>query len=59
LDSLLRENHLYRRQHPSDRAGDNAAVGNGSLMVKDVPADCLAVGKPAKVIRQITAEDRT
>lgn len=30
--------------------GDGAMVGSGSVVVKDIPADCVAVGVPAKVI---------
>jgi maltose O-acetyltransferase len=28
-------------------------VGAGSVVTKDVPADCVAVGNPAKVIRRL------
>jgi serine O-acetyltransferase len=30
--------------------GDGAMIGSGSVVVKDIPADCVAVGVPAKVI---------
>lgn len=33
--------------------GDNAVIGAGSLVTKDIPADMVAVGSPAKVIRSI------
>lgn len=33
--------------------GDNAVIGAGSVVTKDVPADMVAVGSPAKVIRSI------
>jgi len=31
--------------------GDNAVIGAGSVVTKDIPANCLAAGVPAKVIR--------
>lgn len=37
--------------------GDNSVIGAGSVVTKDIPADCLALGTPARVIRKITAED--
>ena len=33
--------------------GDNAVIGAGSIVTKDIPADMVAVGNPAKVIRSI------
>ncbi|MDE6501779.1 MAG: sugar O-acetyltransferase [Ruminococcus sp.] len=33
--------------------GDNAVIGAGSVVTKDIPADMIAVGSPAKVIRSI------
>lgn len=33
--------------------GDNAVIGAGSVVTKDVPADMIAVGSPARVIRSI------
>lgn len=32
--------------------GDGAIIGAGSVVTKDIPAHCLAVGNPAKVIRE-------
>lgn len=32
--------------------GDNAVVGAGAVVVKDVPPNCVAVGNPAKIIRK-------
>ncbi len=33
--------------------GRNARTGAGSVVTKDVPADSLAVGVPARVIRRL------
>ena len=33
--------------------GDNSVVGAGSVVTKDIPSGCIAVGVPAKVIKQI------
>ncbi|HCJ40404.1 sugar O-acetyltransferase [uncultured Ruminococcus sp.] len=33
--------------------GDNAVIGAGSVVTKDIPADMVAVGSPAKVIKSI------
>ena len=37
--------------------GRNAVIGAGSVVTKDIPADSLALGIPAKVIRSISEED--
>ena len=31
--------------------GDNAVIGAGSVVVKDVPANAVVVGNPARVVR--------
>ena len=33
--------------------GDNVTVGAGSVVVKDIPSNCVAVGNPCKVIREL------
>lgn len=33
--------------------GDNVVVGAGSVVVKDIPSNCIAAGNPAKVIRML------
>ncbi len=38
---------------PGVTIGDNAVIGAGSVVTKDVPADSVAVGSPAKVIKSI------
>ncbi|MCR2808901.1 MULTISPECIES: acyltransferase [unclassified Microbacterium] len=35
--------------------GDNCIVGAGSVVLSDIPPNCLAVGAPARVIRKLTA----
>ena len=39
--------------------GENAIVGAGSVVTKDVPANSIVAGNPAKLLRYITAEART
>ena len=36
--------------------GNNVVVGAGSVVVKDVPNNCIVVGNPAKIIRYIEKE---
>ena len=43
---------------PGVTIGDNAVIGAGSVVTKDVPADVIAVGNPCRVLRRITEEDR-
>lgn len=38
---------------PGVTIGDDTVIGAGSVVTKDVPANCLAVGNPARVIRQL------
>jgi UDP-2-acetamido-3-amino-2,3-dideoxy-glucuronate N-acetyltransferase len=37
--------------------GENALIGAGSVVTKDVPDNTIAVGNPAKVLRKRTEED--
>jgi acetyltransferase-like isoleucine patch superfamily enzyme len=37
---------------PQIRIGDNAVVGAGSVVTKDVPDHCLAMGNPARIVRE-------
>jgi len=39
--------------------GENAIVGAGSVVTKDVPPNVIVVGNPAKVLRQIVPEARS
>lgn len=36
---------------PGVRIGNQAVVGGGSVVTKDLPDNCIAVGNPAKIIR--------
>lgn len=48
-------NHVwlpYAIVMPNVRIGDNVVVGAGAVITKGLPAGCLAVGMPAKVIRE-------
>lgn len=38
---------------PGVSIGDNSVIGSGSVVTKDIPANVLAAGNPAKVIRNI------
>ncbi|MEG0286453.1 MULTISPECIES: sugar O-acetyltransferase [Vagococcus] len=37
--------------------GENSVIGSGSVVTKDIPDNCIAVGNPCRVLREITAED--
>ena len=38
--------------------GEGAIVGAGSVVTRDIPAGCIAVGNPCRVLRQIDENDR-
>jgi len=38
---------------PGVTIGDRAVIGAGSVVTKDVPSDCLAVGNPAKIVKKL------
>lgn len=42
---------------PGVTIGEGAIVGAGSLVTKDIPAWTIATGRPAKVVKQITARE--
>ena len=44
--------------NPGVHIGNNVVIGSGSVVTKDIPDNCIAVGNPAKVIRTITEDDR-
>lgn len=42
---------------PGVTIGDNSVIGAGSVVVHDIPANSIAVGNPARVLRQINEDD--
>lgn len=43
---------------PGITIGDNSVIRAGSVVVKDIPADVVAVGNPCHVLRRIDEHDR-
>lgn len=43
---------------PGVTIGDNAVIGAGSVVTRDIPSNCFAVGVPCKVIRELGESDR-
>ena len=43
---------------PGVKIGDNAVIGAGSVVLRDIPAWTIAAGNPCRVIRKITEDDR-
>lgn len=43
---------------PGVTIGSNVVIGGGSVVVKDIPDNCVAAGNPCCVIRAITEADR-
>lgn len=44
--------------NPGVHIGNNAVIGSGSVVTKDIPDNVIAAGNPCRVIREITEEDR-
>lgn len=38
---------------PNVKIGDNVIVGAGSVVTKDIPSNCVAVGNPACVVKRM------
>lgn len=38
--------------------GNNSIIAAGSVVTRDIPSGVIAAGNPAKVIREITKEDK-
>lgn len=43
---------------PGITIGDNVVIGAGSIVTKDIPSNSVAVGNPARVIREVGERDR-
>ena len=43
---------------PGVHIGDNAVIGAGSVVTKDIPGNVIAAGNPCRIIREITEEDK-
>ena len=43
---------------PGVTIGENSVIGAGSVVTKDIPANCVAAGNPCKVLREINDHDR-
>ena len=44
---------------PGVSIGDGAIIGAGAIVTKDIPANCIAVGTPAQVVRRFDADAAT
>lgn len=42
---------------PGVHIGDNSIIGAGSIVTKDIPPNVIALGNPAKIVREITPDD--
>ncbi len=38
---------------PGVNIGDRTTIGAGAVVTKDIPSDCVAVGSPARVIKEL------
>ena len=41
---------------PGVSVGDGTVIGAGSVVTKDIPANCVAVGNPCRVMKRINGE---
>ncbi len=44
---------------PGVTIGENSVIGAGSVVVHDIPANCVAVGNPCRVLREFNEHDMT
>jgi maltose O-acetyltransferase len=42
---------------PGVTIGDNTTIGAGSIVTKDIPANCVAVGNPCKVLKYLNKDN--
>ena len=43
---------------PGVTIGKNAVIGAGSVVTKDIPDNCVAVGNPCRVLREVSEKDK-
>ena len=43
---------------PGVTIGKGSVIGAGSVVTKDIPENCIAVGNPCKVLREINEHDK-
>ena len=46
------------QDHGGVTIGENTVVGAGSVVTRDLPANCIAVGSPARVLRYLDEKDK-
>ena len=60
---VIIEDHVWIGSHaiilPGVFVGHHAAIGAGSVVTRDIPANCLAVGNPARVVRRFVRAGST
>lgn len=56
-EPVLIEDRVWIGAHviilPGVSIGHNSAIGAGSVVTKDIPANCIAAGNPARVLRKL------
>jgi maltose O-acetyltransferase len=59
-ESVIIEDHVWIGSRviilPGVFVGHHSVVGAGSIVTRNIPANCLAVGNPARVVRRFAAE---
>lgn len=43
---------------PGVTIGDNSVIAAGSVVTKDIPPNCVAMGVPCRVVREIGEKDK-
>jgi acetyltransferase-like isoleucine patch superfamily enzyme len=43
---------------PGIKIGNSVVIGSGSIVTKDIPSNCIAVGNPAKIIKENIETDK-